>query len=298
MGYYKSDYLYHHGILGQRWGKRNGPPYPLDAQDHSASEKKAGWKKSLEKDERRSDNMQSPNNTSSDETPKKKWSTKKKVAVGAAATVAALAAIGGMYVYKKSKIPIHIVTMRFGTMVDVSKLSTNEVILKKGTKLHRVSSKSFEDYAKDGQTIYTSYKRKDVHLYKDQIPKHISRWAKQGIIDGNGKNAYEHVMTVKNDVKIPSRRTVAEIYMKTFGKDRIDEGHYKRFMENLVDRDDPDVKRFLSAVRRSGYNALIDEHDTNWADSPLILLNPKDDIASSKSHKISAIEKFINVLTY
>lgn len=39
--------LCHHGILGQRWGKRNGPPYPLDAGDHSASEKKAGWRKSV-----------------------------------------------------------------------------------------------------------------------------------------------------------------------------------------------------------------------------------------------------------
>lgn len=24
-----SDYLEHHGILGQKWGVRNGPPYPL-----------------------------------------------------------------------------------------------------------------------------------------------------------------------------------------------------------------------------------------------------------------------------
>lgn len=41
--------LKHHGILGQRWGKKNGPPYPLDAKDHSASEQKAGWRKSLDK---------------------------------------------------------------------------------------------------------------------------------------------------------------------------------------------------------------------------------------------------------
>ena len=41
------EYLSHHGILGQKWGKRNGPPYPLGTSDHSASEKKAGWKKSI-----------------------------------------------------------------------------------------------------------------------------------------------------------------------------------------------------------------------------------------------------------
>lgn len=52
MGRYFNDFindqnLSHHGILGMSWGKKNGPPYPLDGSDHSAAEKKAGWRKSL-----------------------------------------------------------------------------------------------------------------------------------------------------------------------------------------------------------------------------------------------------------
>jgi len=47
--------LYHHGIFGQKWGKKNGPPYPLKPSKHSASEKKAGWRKSLDSNKKSPD---------------------------------------------------------------------------------------------------------------------------------------------------------------------------------------------------------------------------------------------------
>ena len=50
-----SNELNHHGVLGQKWGKKNGPPYPLDSKDHSASEKKARWRKSLSSSETKED---------------------------------------------------------------------------------------------------------------------------------------------------------------------------------------------------------------------------------------------------
>lgn len=40
------DELSHHGIAGQKWGHRNGPPYPLDASAHSKAEKDAMASKS------------------------------------------------------------------------------------------------------------------------------------------------------------------------------------------------------------------------------------------------------------
>ena len=92
----------HHGVRGQKWGDRNGPPYPLDGKDHSPSEKKAGWRKSLDK---------KPNEfydkSTDNDSKKKKGLTKNQkraIAIGATVTAVALASIGAYALYKTGKL--------------------------------------------------------------------------------------------------------------------------------------------------------------------------------------------------
>lgn len=43
--------IQHHGILGMSWGKRNGPPYPLNASGRAALRKQKKQAKKIEKQE-------------------------------------------------------------------------------------------------------------------------------------------------------------------------------------------------------------------------------------------------------
>lgn len=79
--YWNSDELEHHGILGQEWGKRNGPPYPLDKSDKSFKEKR------LEKfNSKKSENLK--------DIKSKRHINKKAIAIGAAITIGVVAAYG------------------------------------------------------------------------------------------------------------------------------------------------------------------------------------------------------------
>ena len=87
--------LVHHGIKGQKWGIRNGPPYPIDISDHSASEKNAGWRSSL-KASGKTTGGAGDKQRSIDISDRQK----KILKIGAAAVATSLVAYGGYSLYK------------------------------------------------------------------------------------------------------------------------------------------------------------------------------------------------------
>lgn len=276
--------LYHYGIKGMKWGIRR-----YQNKDGTLTSK--GKKRYEKSNDNSNDEDEIKNNKS------RKILTKRNIAIGATAVGASLAVMGAMYVYKKSNPTIHVKYMKFGEIIDINNLSSKDIVVKKGTKFHRVSSKSVEDYAEDGKRIYTSYLKSDARIYKEEMPKFIRKWGNQGIISDDGKTSYEHIMKMNKDIKAPSKKLMAEIYMKVTGNNEVDSGRYQRFMENLNNNDNPDTKKFFQYVKNLGYNAILDENDAgNFTKSPLILLNPKDDIETSKSHKIRKLESIMNVI--
>lgn len=112
--------LYHHGILGQRWGKRNGPPYPLKASDHSASEKKAGWRKSLDKEK---DLDTSKSSSYNSEKKKFQLTDKQKEFVGRA--IGSAAVIGAAVYLQKSGLMLQIVSGLSDRTIDLGKASAD-----------------------------------------------------------------------------------------------------------------------------------------------------------------------------
>ena len=282
-----SDELRHYGIKGQRWGVRR-------FQEEDGSLTPAGKK-------RYADDLDGTNKQIQNEKQDMKNNTiftKRNIAIGATAVVAALAVIGYMR-YKKNSNAVRSKPMNIvgGKKIDVDKLSDVDKIIKKGTKFQRISSKSLEDYTEAGKTIYASFEKKDNRIYAEDMVKNIQSWRSSGVIRDNDTNVYKHTIKMNKDIKVASPKKVAEAYKKATGNTEIEQHKYIKFMTGLSDRNDETNNKSLNELRKMGYNAIIDENDAgHYTKSPLILLNPGSDVASSSVKTIKKIGRILNVI--
>lgn len=283
------NYLYHHGIKGMKWGvrrfqKKDGSltsegkkRYSDDSSDNSSAKKnKVGHRQVLEKKYRDSGMSEIEAKAAAD----KRIKIEKAVAVTAGLTVAACAAY-----YAKNKYA--------ETYCDQ--------ILKAGTSFHNLDSAA--NY-RPGEHLYVNYRQNDTQYFRGHFA--VNKMRKTGSV-------FNHTITATEDIKIPSLKTRKNVFKQLYDNDAEfreafnTHAHgvkdaknakltYKGMWPKFGDKDTPEFnvakRKYFEALRQKGYEAIVDEWDTNKrvfrSDAPLILLN-----TSSKSFG----EMSINELT-
>lgn len=265
-------YLAHHGIKGQKWGVRR-------FRNKDGTLTKQGKER-----------YDVGRTEAKDETLKEKASNfyknhDKQIKMGAAITGATLAVLGGIYLYKHME-PNYgytkIVGAPLGDCLDMFD-DSHSVSLPKGQVLQRISSEAVEDYTRRGQA-YVSYKFRDNLRYMDRM---------QDVL--HDSRPYVHRLVTTTGVNAPTRRDAARVYLSLHPN--ATQAEFINFMSYGIREKTESSEAFLDAIRRLGYNALIDENDagSHWTVSPLILLDAGQVVDTRNVHRLNAFERVLGV---
>lgn len=270
-----SGELYHYGILGQKWGQRNGPPYPLTSYQKSSSEKKQTISKG----------------------PKLSDEQRKYLKIAAISAASALALYGGYKLYKHAGSIQNFRTYGVSEKLKdcIEDYPTGDIVLKPNTKLQRVSSTSFENLVGKGH-IYCSYKFRDNKRYLSGFRKEIN---KSGSLD------FVHKLKPKETLKIASPRVVAEEYFKIHPDTsdqafRLTVNPYATARDgDLWKRVNADRMTLVGRLKELGYSGIVDIEDASKrkGSKPIIIFNPDNYVSVTNSRKIGDFESFVaNIL--
>ena len=224
-----SDYYYlaHHGIKGQKWGKKNGPPYPLDEEDHSAAEEKAGWKKSLDKvktEVKKQVQKITPDKKEKENDKEKFWTDDRKkmakrIAIGTAVVAGTCLAVYGAKKLNDSAIEGLTKSYKYAAQQSLQlandqrrSLQTytgNTSGVKKGREAARQAAKEFRDKARDKN--YSLKEKVDYHMQKSKVK------GDKKMLDYNNVYGYSKAAELYNN-KIGTRQnnkiSISEAYKK------------------------------------------------------------------------------------
>jgi len=262
--------LYHHGIRGQKWGERNGPPYPLGVNDHSAAERRAGYQKSIKGGSKSEREYSRSKNTNNNETAtresehNKSFLARHKKAIIAAGVVGAsfVAAHAAKRAYDDYNVKNITEVHKFFRSSEYMKKHYDKVI-PEGTDLATLSWDP--DRTKDTDMFFATYKTLDKHQYNALFNKPASQ--EQYDSDGNPIGTgmclkYRIKNTAKRDLKIASEDSSIEVF-KQLIKDDKDFKQYvmdpERMQSNFVEgkyvfKGYRDARSALDRMRKNGIN--------------------------------------------
>ena len=217
--------LAHHGILGMKWGHKNGPPYPLDYKSKSISEKKNANKLHLTDDQ-------------------------KKILKTIAIT-AGVIGIGAATYYclrGRSAAAISKLIPRMGSSSPQIKEEANKIIkrelkdtdivLSKGTELYKAQVDKNFDLSKETGVIYSSYDKLDRIAYRYGL----RNWR------GN-KDRYEATFKSADDLIGPSKDEAKKIFDDLFNSN----AEYRDELKNSV------AKQLVRAYKENGLDKVLNE---------------------------------------
>lgn len=296
------NYLSHHGILGQKWGKKSGPPYPLSEQKHMAVTKSAGSAQRFAALERGGGSAASLHTTNS------------KQASGVAKIANRVAKMDVSSMRIKSKDDLKTAKKYIQTYM----LGKNEVdtVLKENTRMSRIqTSPQMEKFP-----FYATYKKHDVQMYEGLFGKNLKSRAiavakesgdAEQLLKAKNMNVYRVEVKNTTGLKVPSDENAGKITAdlldnkkfkdnlkasiadsKTLmrrpsqqmlfnkaqkaidkhpepgleSKDKKDV--YRALNLTLVNHNPQEVamqKTFYNAMKKNGYGALVDTNDREYS---------------------------------